>query len=165
MPCPLLSLKKAVPMQRALKGIVFGSSRSPERFTSFGQAMFWFSIWEERGRRTTGHVNDTWIFTKRKFSKFLLQYHTDLINSYSSRAKEDRNIVFKLVSSSSFFVTLLIWNSRRWLVCMLWVWVFCPWSHHKSILWSSSKISFWMHSLMKILWSVPVLSQILSKLK
>ena len=88
--------KQAVPMQRLFKGIVPGLLRSPELFTSCGQANFCFSTWKECRRPTTEHVNDIWISTRRKFSKILAHHRRDLVNIYSARAKQYSNMAAKL---------------------------------------------------------------------
>lgn len=48
-----------------------------------------------------GLVNSIRIFTKRKFSKALARHRKNLVNHYSARAKQDRNMIFKFVSRSA----------------------------------------------------------------
>ena len=59
---------------------------------------FWFSVWKDRGHPRSGTINSIRLTTKRRFSKALSLHRKSLVDSYSARAKQDRNFLFKSVS-------------------------------------------------------------------
>ena len=62
------------------------------------RAKFRFSVWRDCGCPGSGIINSIRLTTKRRFSKELSLHRKSLVDSYSARAKQDRNFLFKSVS-------------------------------------------------------------------
>ena len=62
------------------------------------RAKFWFLVWKDCGRPRSGIINSISMTTKRRFSKELSLHRKSLVGSYSARAKQDQNVLFKSVS-------------------------------------------------------------------
>ena len=89
---------QSVPLRKIHKGIIPGWSSNPDLVASCLEAKFWFNVWKDCDRPLTGAVNLVRLFTKRNFSKNLTFHRRNLVNANSARAKNDKNLLFRIIS-------------------------------------------------------------------
>ena len=62
------------------------------------KSRFWFGIWNECERPSSGPIYETMLFTKRKLSKALTKHKTTVIDSLSERLKDNPNEIRKFLN-------------------------------------------------------------------
>ena len=88
----------AVLKVKVRKGMVQKWPENPSLVATCHRGKFWLSVWKDCGCPRSGIINSIRLTTKRRFSKELNLHRKSLVDCYSTRAKQDRNFLFKSIS-------------------------------------------------------------------